>query len=51
MDKVLVRNAADKSAKAVHVSLKDRARQFPGVLYDDGGKSLCKLCNQVVDHS
>ena len=49
MDNFVVRNAADKSKKAVHVFLKDRARQFPGVLYEDGGKLFCKLCNQVVD--
>ena len=32
------------------ISAKDRAKQFPGLLHDSGGKLFCTSCNCVSDH-
>ena len=32
------------------ISAKDRAKQFPGLLHDSGGKLFCTPCNCVLDH-
>nr|XP_008283579.1 PREDICTED: CGG triplet repeat-binding protein 1 [Stegastes partitus] len=31
-------------------TVKDRAKQFPDVLYESGGKLFCTPCNTVVKH-
>ena len=36
---------------AGNVSAKERANQFPGTTYEDGGKLFCVACNLVLDHT
>ena len=37
--------------KALYVTAKDRARDYPKQLYEDGGKLFCRLCSCVLDHT
>ncbi|XP_078469389.1 uncharacterized protein LOC144732027 [Lampetra planeri] len=41
---------ANLSHLPTNISAKDRAKQFPSVLHDSGGKLFCTPCNCVLDH-
>uniref|UniRef100_A0A3B3R1R0 U1-type domain-containing protein n=1 Tax=Paramormyrops kingsleyae TaxID=1676925 RepID=A0A3B3R1R0_9TELE len=40
----------DKSHLPSFITAKDRAKQYPSVLHESGGKLFCTPCNKVLDH-
>ena len=38
-----------RSSPALSVTAKERVRQFPDDLYEDGGILFCKFCNHSID--
>lgn len=33
-----------------HISAKDRAKKYPDMLHESGGKLFCSLCNKILDY-
>uniref|UniRef100_A0A9J7XIM7 U1-type domain-containing protein n=1 Tax=Cyprinus carpio carpio TaxID=630221 RepID=A0A9J7XIM7_CYPCA len=33
-----------------HISAKDRAKKYPNMLHESGGKLFCSLCNKILDY-
>lgn len=42
--------SANTSHLPTNITAKDRAKQFPNVLHESGGKLFCTVCNIVVEH-
>uniref|UniRef100_A0A671VAV9 U1-type domain-containing protein n=1 Tax=Sparus aurata TaxID=8175 RepID=A0A671VAV9_SPAAU len=47
---MITASTANKSHLPTKISAKDRAKDYPGVLDDSGGKLFCTPCNCVLDH-
>ena len=51
MDKFVSKKAKGDISHKSSKTAKDRAREFPGIYYEDDGRLFCSLCNLVVDHT
>jgi hypothetical protein len=48
--KMATRPKAKRSAPLAVITAKERAKQYPGVFYEDGGIMFCLFCQHSVDH-
>ena len=51
MDKFLSKTTRPSvTSRQGHLTAKDRAREYPTILYEDGGLLFCRPCNITINH-